>query len=122
MLEQDQKVNESRKQDWRQVMVTQYSIFGTIAGLEVTALAIYVSFRTSISFPEKIIFSISSFFLLLEVMLILWLINQERKVAFDESVMFDFMRSEFIYRNILIIIMIITWGLILSLLILRIWL
>ncbi|MBU1000005.1 hypothetical protein KKE78_01230 [Patescibacteria group bacterium] len=33
--------------DWRKVMLTQHSVFGTIAGLEVTALAILTSITSN---------------------------------------------------------------------------
>lgn len=110
-----------QKEDWRKVMLAQYSIFGTIAGLEITALTIFVSFGSNLfQLEEKIIFTITVALLFLEVIGILWLINQERKGAFGVQ-MHCFQENETTYRLILNISMVITWGLILSLLLIRIW-
>lgn len=112
----------SNQDDWRKVMLTQYSIFGTVAGLEITALSIFASFiRTPLPLGEKIIFSITTAGLFIEIILILWLINQERKVAFNSDSMRSFMENESAYRITLILLMIITWGLLLSLLLIKIW-
>ncbi len=110
------------KDDWRKVMLTQYSIFGTVAGLEVTALTIFAALANEniVSIAEKVIFSVTSFSLFIEIIFILWLINQERRVAFGDP-MQDFQKNERIYRGTLIILMIVTWGLLLALLLLRIW-
>lgn len=115
-------MDEPDKEKWLKIVLAQYGLFGTIAGLEVTALAIYVSFaKIAFSATEKVFFSITAFCLFAEVVLILWMINQERKVAFNDENMSNFKKKERNYRNSLITIMSITWGLILFLLTLRIW-
>ena len=113
--------NQNHKEDWRKVMLTQYSIFGTIAGLEVTALAIFASFSNSgLNLAEKILFTIISVALFLEVAMILWMINQERRVAWGDN-MQSFQENETFLRILLIIIMILNWALILSLLVIHVW-
>lgn len=103
-------------------MLTQFSTFGTTAGLQVAALAIYATLnKFTLLLCEKIIFTSAAICLFIEVSLILWLINQERKVAFNEGNMTKFKKNERYYRNTLITVMIISWGLILTLLIIRIW-
>jgi len=111
----------NQKQDWRKVMLTQYSIFGSIAGLEVALLAIFATFlKNTISLWEKILFSSIALLLFLEIIGILWLINQERKVAFGNR-MQCFREKESTYRLILNIVMVLTWLLILILLLVHIW-
>lgn len=113
--------NHNHKEDWRKVMLTQYSIFGTIAGLEVTSLAIFVSLvRSELDLAEKILFTIISGVLFLEVVMILWMINQERRVAWGDN-MQSFQENETFLRTFLIIIMILNWALILSLLVVHVW-
>jgi hypothetical protein len=109
-------------EDWRKVMLTQYSVFGTIVGLEVTALTIFVTLvgKYGIGLAEKIVFTTAAFFLFIAVVLALWMINQERRVAANDK-MENFKKNERIYRGFLILDMIITWGLLLSLLLLRTW-
>jgi hypothetical protein len=102
--------------DWRHVMLSQYGIFGTIASLEVASLGILTQVLDKhVSSSEKQLFFFSSLSLLLEIILILWLINQERKTAFHPQQMLIFRKYEFIYRNILIFIMAFTAALILLL-------
>ncbi|MBU1000295.1 hypothetical protein KKE78_02795 [Patescibacteria group bacterium] len=102
-------------------MLTQHSVFGTIAGLEVTALAIFVSLgKPHLNLAEKILFTIISGVLFLEVAMILWMINQERRVAWGDS-MQCFQENETFLRTFLIIIMVINWALILSLLVVHVW-
>lgn len=111
----------NKQQDWRKVMLTQYSILGSIAGLEVTSLAIFVSFgKAELLLAEKILFTIISVVLFAEVVMILWMINQERRVAWGDS-MQSFQENEVFLRTFLIIIMILNWALILSLLIIHVW-
>lgn len=113
--------DQDHKEDWRKVMLTQYSIFGTIAGLEVTSLAIFVSFvRSGLNLAEKILFTIISGTLFLEVVMILWMINQERRVAWGDN-MQSFQENETFLRTFLIFIMVLNWALILSLLIIHVW-
>lgn len=113
--------NENHKEDWRKVMLTQYSIFGTIAGLEVTSLAIFVSFvKSELDLAEKILFTIISGVLFIEVAMILWMINQERRVAWGDN-MQSFQENETFLRTFLIIIMVLNWALILSLLVIHVW-
>ena len=114
------KLASNQRQEWRQVMLTQYNIFGTIASLEVATLAIYIGVSSQLFLSEKIIFSLTTLFLFTEVLVILWLINQERKVAYGDK-MDCFKEKESFYRSALILIMIITFGLIITLLVIRIW-
>lgn len=115
--------SQTQKEDWRKVMVTQYSIFGTIAGLEVTALTIFAAFGDgsgATPIEWKVLFTITVALLFFEVVGILWMINQERKVAFGVP-MQCFRENESFYRSVLILIMILTWGFILTLLIMKVW-
>lgn len=111
-------IDQSDKQDWRSVMLSQYNIFGTIAGLEVASLSIFASlFPKNLLCFQKILFSLTAMTLLMEIPLILWLINEERKVAFGEEDMTWFKRNEKMFRNILIWVMGIGWFFILALLV-----
>lgn len=120
-------MNEKTKADWRNVMLTQYSIFGTIAGLEVTSLSIFAALtKGSFILVEKILFTSVALFLFLEVGVILWMINQERKVAWYEATrkgddMLSFKTNETYFRSSLIIVMNMTWMMILLLFVIHIW-
>lgn len=115
------KMGNGYPDDWRKVMLAQYSIFGSVAGLEVTALTIFATLTSQGStLAEKVIFSITCGFLFFDIILILWLINQERRVAANDSIP-SFQENERVYRSTLIVIMIVTWGLLLTLLLLKIW-
>lgn len=115
-------IDEYQKQDWRSVMLAQYGSFGTIAGLEVASLSIFAAFsKHPLLFSQKILFTFASLALLIEVPLILWLINQERKVVFNEENMRSFQVNERKYRNFLILLMSSGWSLILLLLLSVIW-
>jgi len=110
-------IDPHEKDDWRKVMLAQYNIFGTIAGLEVTSLAIFASlFKSPLMLYQKYLFALSALVLIFEVPLMLWLINQERKVAFNEQNMVWFKKNETHFRNFLILLMGIGWSLILILL------
>jgi hypothetical protein len=111
------------KSDWRSVMLAQYGIFGTIAGLEVASLSIFAALlKPPLVCLSKILFTVTTLILLIEVPLILWLINEERKVAYNEQNMVWFRKNERLFRNILIYLMVSGWLLILTLLISVIWL
>lgn len=116
-----------KKADWRKVMLTQYSIFGTIAGLEVASLSIFAALtRNSFILAEKILFTSVAVFLFVEVGAILWMINQERKVAWHEATgkgddMLSFRTIETYFRSGLIIVMNLTWITILLLFVVHIW-
>jgi len=119
--------NQNHKEDWRKVMLTQYSIFGTIAGLEVASLSIYSALAgNAFILVEKILFTIVAVFLFVEVGMILWMINQERKVAWHEATgegddMLSFRTNETFFRSGLIIVMNMTWIMILLLFVVHIW-
>lgn len=103
-------IDQHDKSDWRQVMLTQYGIFGTIAGLEVASLSIYAALsNVPITTIQRFLFTVTSLSLLGEVPMILWLINQERKVAFNEADMMWFKKNERTFRNFLIILMTTGW-------------
>jgi len=113
---------EDNKSSWRQVMLMQYQVFGTIAGLEVTALTVFVSFvKDNFIYREKFIFTVIAILLFLEIIGILWMINQERKLAYNKDLMQCFQENESNYRLILNAIMALTWLLILILLCVHIW-
>jgi uncharacterized Tic20 family protein len=113
--------NDSANKDsrWLNFVATQYAIFGTITGLEATSLSVFVADLQSA--PLKIIFTITCVFLLLQLIILVWIVNQERKLAYDRTQMIDFQKKEESYRISLIIIMVINWGLILSMMILKAW-
>lgn len=116
-------IDEHDKQDWRSVMVSQYAIFGSIAGLEVAALSIFATLsKQSMLFIEKFFFSLTVIPLLVAIPLILWLINEERKVAFNDGDTRWFRANEKKFRHILIWTMVISWILLLSLLVSVVWL
>lgn len=108
--------------DWRKVFVTQYSLFGAISGLEITALTIFTTFRSTepLGSEERLVFTAVCFLLFLQVAWILWMINQERKVAAGEP-MTCFRENERFYRNLLNLVIVLSWGLTLALLVLRVW-
>lgn len=110
------------KSDWRSVMLAQYSMFGTIAGLEVASLAIFATLlNTPIHLLTKILFTLTTITLLIEVPFLLWLINKERKVAFNDPNMKWFQTNERYFRKTLIWIIGLGWLLILALLLSAIW-
>ncbi len=98
-------------------MLAQYSIFGTIAGLEVASLSIFAALlKNPLTLLSKILFFITVLTLLTEVPLLLWLINEERKVAFNDEGMIWFKTNEKYFRKALVLLMGFGWLLILSLL------
>lgn len=126
-LEQNRFIFEKEKftkEQWRSVMLTQYSIFGVMTGLEMTALAIFASLSTQVNQgPNKAMFILSVISLVLQVIFIVLLINAEREIASGNECYLGgchFQGKEKIYRWILMFIIFISWGLIALLLILPI--
>lgn len=114
--------NSWEKEGWRSAVLAQYSTFGTIAGLEIASLTIFASLlKSPLSLIVKILFTIISAILFVEVPLILYLINQERKVAFNAAIMNRFIKNEERYRNYLIWLMEFGWLFILILLLTIVW-
>lgn len=110
------------KSDWRSVMLAQYNIFGTIAGLEVASLSIFATLlKVPLSDFSKVLFILTALVLLIEVPLILWLINEERKVAFNDENMIWFRTNEKHFRKFLIWLMGFGWLFILMLLVSVVW-
>lgn len=110
-------IDPSDKNDWRSVMLSQYNVFGTIAGIEVASLSIVaVLIKTPLTCLSKTLFTLTTIALLVEVPLLLWLINEERRVAYNEQGLAWFKKNEKYFRNLLIYLMISSWVFILALL------
>lgn len=113
----------NNKNDWRAVMLAQYSMFGVMAGLEVTALTIF-SRSDDLALNIRWIFVAAIIFLFSQVILTLFLINAEREVASGNKCYLgycNFQGKEKVYRWALIIITAIAWILMAILLIISIW-
>ncbi len=103
-------------------MLGQYSLFGTLAGLEITALTIFVSLGTESTYDfEKITFSIVGTILVLQITIMLILVDGERRMAWNSSRMKVFQKHKEKMRNLLIYSFFASWSLILFLLNVRIW-
>lgn len=114
----------NNKNDWRAVMLAQYSMFGVMAGLEVTALTIFSKFDDNLTCTERWVFSFAILSLILQVVILLLLINSEREVASGNKCYLgycNFQGKEKVYRWALIIITAIAWILMAILLIISIW-
>lgn len=115
-------IDTSDRDDWRTVMLAQYNSFTAIAGLKVASLAIFATLlKTPVPNLIKIVFTLSAVALFIEIPLILWLINEERKVAFNDGDMRWFKTNEKHIRKFLIGTVVFGWIMILILLVLSVW-
>ncbi|MBU1119161.1 hypothetical protein KKH43_04740 [Patescibacteria group bacterium] len=102
---------ESRKIEWRQMMIAQYGTFGTVAGVMIAALTIYASLETKKDkvligsfYLEDLLFIVSLGCLVVSIILILMLINRERDLAWGtkDAKLEEFKKKEPRYRTWLI--------------------
>jgi cbb3-type cytochrome oxidase subunit 3 len=92
-----------QQQTWMQTVVSQHSIHATLAGLEVNGLILFASFNNgSIIGIQKILFLITLFLICVSVWCIVWMVNHERKEAYNNSQVTNYERElENITRAIL---------------------
>lgn len=75
-----------RQQTWLQTVVSQHSIHATLAGLEINALILFVTFfRDSFNDLQKILFVLELVSICISVWCIIWMVEHERKDAYDSS-------------------------------------
>lgn len=83
------KMNEDkfiRQQTWTQTVVSQHAIHATLSGLEVNALILFATFyRNELSSIQKILFVLSLVLICTSIWCIIWMVNHERREAFNPS-------------------------------------
>lgn len=80
-----QRENErARHEDWRQAVTAQHTVLATIAGLQVTALTLFAAFGNhSHSVLQVVFFGLSLLFLATIVVCLVFVVEHERRDAFD---------------------------------------
>jgi hypothetical protein len=75
-----------RQQTWTQTVVSQHAIHATLSGLEMNALILFATFyRNELSSLQKILFTLSLVLICISVWCIIWMVNHERREAFNPS-------------------------------------
>lgn len=109
-------MNSENKKEWLKRIHSQYSLFGVVSGLEITALACFLSIDKLFQLEIIKYFYIGIFIILIvQITLILLMFNAEREVAFGNKAYACFECCEKWFRLFLIFLIIFGWILILSL-------
>jgi Na+/melibiose symporter-like transporter len=103
------------KNDWRQTVVSQHQMFAAIAGFTITGLIILVSLGGINSCVQKFISNIILVLLILQIALLLFIAEIERRGAFRENELLN--KIENPLRLLLNLISFFSWTLIVVLLI-----
>jgi len=73
-----------RQQTWTQTVVSQHAIHATLSGLEVNALILFATFyRNGLNSVQKTLFVFSLALICISVWCIIWMVNHERREAYD---------------------------------------
>jgi len=84
-----------RRQDWRQTVISQHSLHATLAGLQVTALILFVTFYgESIFLYQDILFTFAIVAILIQVYCLVSISEHERRDAWNSANVTDEERNK----------------------------
>jgi len=79
-----------RQQTWLQTVVSQHAIHATLSGLEINALILFATFyKNTLTDLQKALFILSLILICVSVWCIIWMVEHERREAYDSGQVTD---------------------------------